>query len=382
MKKKILLIIGVVFLLVVVVAGWIIYDEYSRWTSPWGTEDDAFFIEIERGMTARDVADILYEKGVIHSKTFFLALADLRGFATKIRAGEYKVQGTQSPYEIVEMLATGYAFRHPLTIPEGFTQIQIAEKCEELEICTKEAFLEECRKQNVFQGIIAQAPGGANPGCEGLLFPETYFFEKNTPAIKVVARMIRTFESVWQEIREEATQNPDVQWWWQEGEPSPQQEIFRVVVLASIIEKEAKLDEDRPIIASVFINRAEKDMPLQADSTIHYALNDWSRRLTSEDLELDSPYNTYENTGFPPAAICNPGRASLRAAAMPAQTDYFYFVTMPSGEAVFSVTHNEHIINKREMKKERRDLAEKRKQSTENTSAQEENLREELPPEN
>ncbi|RJP25950.1 MAG: endolytic transglycosylase MltG [Candidatus Omnitrophota bacterium] len=382
MKKKILLGSGIFLLIVIGVFGWVIYDEYSRWIKPWGTEADEFFIEIEKGMTARDVANILYEKNVIHSKTFFLALADLRGFSTKIRAGEYQIIGTQSPYDVIEMLAIGYAYRHALTIPEGYTQLQIAEKCEYLGICTKEAFLEECSIQNIFQGIIAQAPGGAHAACEGVLFPETYFFERNTPVVKVVARMISTFNHVWNEIREEATKDENVLWWWQEGDPNPKLEIYRVVVLASIIEREAKRDEDRAKIASVFINRTKKEMPLQADSTIHYAMNDWSRLLTLEDLEFDSPYNTYKNAGLPPAAICNPGRVSLQAAAMPENTTYLYFVTMPDGEAIFSATHDDHLVNKKQMKQERRNLAEQKKQQTESATVQSPDSPDEPPPEN
>ncbi len=342
---------GLVFLIILVVLGAAVlgYLEYRKWNTPWGEEGQSFRIEIAEGKGARQIAALLVEKGVIENTTMFLILADLRGFADKLQAGEYQIKGTQTPCEVITMFAEGKHYYRSLLIPEGYTQVQIAEALEELEICTKEAFLEECQSRDVFPFVIVQAPGGANAACEGVLYPQTYFFEKNQETIRIFDRMVRYFNEKWDEILNEALAVKETGWWWEDKEAGPKKEVHNVVVLASIIEKEAKKDEDRAKIASVFVNRIKKNMALQADSTIHYILQDWSRSIQVKDKEIDSPYNTYKNKGLPPAAICNPGEASLRAALQPADTDYLYFITTKDGSARFSKTYEEHLKLKREL---------------------------------
>ena len=354
MKKKVLWYALAIFIVVVAVIGWRVYDEYRFWTRPWGKPDQQIIVNIEEGMTARKIAGLLKQNGVIRDPKMFLAIADLRGFSNKIRAGEYEIRGASTPYEIVDMLATGYVYRRALVVPEGFTQAQIAERCGKLEICTKEDFLAETQQHNIFTFVIAQAPGGANAACEGLLFPATYYFEKNTPAVKIVTRMTGTYENVWNDLYDEATKVPNKVWWWQDEKVSMLVNMNKVVVLASIIEKEAKRPEDRPKMASVFVNRMKKGMALQSDSTVRYAINDWSRPLTKSDLDFDSPYNTYKHTGLPPAAISNPGRAALKAAMMPENTTYLFFITTDNGETVYSSTYDEHVRMKNQLKQERK----------------------------
>ncbi|MEW6236385.1 MAG: endolytic transglycosylase MltG [Candidatus Omnitrophota bacterium] len=353
MRKIAIRTIGAIVVAAAVVLGIMAFMEYRSWNKPWGTADQQFNIEISEGMNARQIGNLLVENGVLKNTTLFLILADLRGFGEKLKAGEYLVKGTQSPYEIVEMFAEGKNYLRSLVVPEGFTQIDIAKALEGLQVCKKEDFLKECLSRNIFKFVVVQAPGGANAACEGILFPDTYFFIKNQETERIFDRMSNHFQKEWEKILEDAFKIKANGWWWQEGGASESQQTHRVVVLASIIEKEAKHDEDRPLIASVFVNRMKKNMPLQADSTIHYALEDWSRSLQLSDLEFDSPYNTYKNVGLPPAAICNPGEASLRAAAMPADSEYLYFLTMKDGSAQFSMTNEDHIKLKIEMKRQK-----------------------------
>lgn len=361
MNKNTMTVLAVIGLIVIAAMGGFLYSEYSKWTSAWGeSPEDDFIINIEEGKTATEIADMLAERGVLHNTNMFLVMADLRGFAEDLKAGEYMIRGASSPVQLLDMFAIGWNYRHRLVIPEGFTQGDIANRVDEMEICSREDFLAECHlRNNIFPFVIAQAPDGGNAACEGVLFPETYEFIKNTPPERVVNRMFRTFDAVWEEISQEAlAANPEKTWWWQDETVGQQKRLHNVVVLASIIEKEVKRDEDRAKVASVFVNRLKKNMPLQSDATIHYAIQDWNRPLTKKDLEMDSPYNTYKNPGLPAAAICNPGEASLRAAAMPEDTSYVFFITMPNGETRYSTTHDEHVKLKQEMKRQRQAAAE------------------------
>jgi UPF0755 protein len=182
---------------VILAAGGYAYAKYAEWNRPWGTEGRNFMVEIPEGKSARWIAQELQKHDVISDINTFLIIADLRGIGDQLKAGEYEIKGASTPYEIMDMLATGYAYRRALTIPEGFTQTQIGEACEQLEICTREDFLQTCRDNDVFTFAVAQAPGGANAAVEGILYPETYYFIKDTPPIKVFDRMRNTFAAVW-----------------------------------------------------------------------------------------------------------------------------------------------------------------------------------------
>lgn len=348
--------LGIFVILVAVLGGWGAI-QYYEWNRPWNEGIEPFMIEVPEGKSARWIGEQLKEKGIISNTDLFLVIADLRGIGDKLKAGEYEIKGTYTPYEVLDLLARGEAYRRALVIPEGYTQVQIAEACEKLEICTKAEFLEECRLNDIFAFVVSQAPNNANAACEGILYPDTYYFIRNTPAERVFHRMLRHFESVWMELMalDEVENTPDL--WWKDETKADLMQQHNVIVLASIIEREAKTDEDRPLIASVLVNRLQKDMPLQADCTIRYALSDWTQPLTLSDLEIDSPYNTYKHKGLPPAAICNPGKASLRAALLPPKTDYFYYQANDKGETFFHQTHEEHVNLKNQIKRERRDAA-------------------------
>ncbi len=353
MKKKMIWGLLIVVLIAVASAGIIIYQEYQAWNTPWGTPEDRYLIDIPEGWTARQIGELLEEKGIIDSVNVFLIIADLRGIGDSLKAGEYEFTGDQTPYQALDLLAIGWNFRRSLVIPEGFTQLQIAQRTEEMEICTAEEFIAESNTSQTFQ-VVVTAPDGTNAANEGVFFPDTYFLIRNTPPIKVVERMVRRFEKVFNPLYTAAQDNTDKSYWWEQAELIENDASHSIVILASIIEKEAKKDEDRAKIAAVFVNRLKKGMPLQSDSTIHYAIQDWSRALTKADLKFDSPYNTYQRKGLPPAAICNPGEASLKAAIEPADIDALYFISMQTGETKFTANYNEFLTWKREYKQAKR----------------------------
>lgn len=350
------LVIGVCLLLFCMIAfiGYFTYTQVMVMNRPWGTSpNDDFLIDIEEGQSARDIANNLVDKGVVDNPNMFVVMADLRGFADKLKAGEYMIHGASTPNEILDLFAIGWNYRHDLVIPEGWTQAQIGQRCEDLGICTKADFLEECHKRtSIFPFVIAQQPDGSNAQLEGVMFPDTYKFIKNTPPERIVNRFIDTYQDIWADLMEPVIADPNMELWWKPGDNATTKQMHDVVVLASIIEKEVAKEEDRPLVASVFVNRLKKNMPLQSDATVHFFTGK-KEPLTRADLELDSPYNTYKNPGLPAGAIGNPGKSALKAAMFPAETDYLFFISMPNGETKFTSTLAEHNKLKREMKAQR-----------------------------
>ncbi len=348
MNPRVLIVTICIALLMILGAGIWYTAKWNAWTQPWGAPGDEVFIDVEEGWTATRIGEFLHTNGVVQDTNFYKVMADFQGFGSKLKAGEYRCIGTQSPHEVLEMIALGRAYQHKITIPEGLTMPETAERFAAVGICSASDFIE------AGGGVIYQDEGGGlesgtatSAGMEGFLFPDTYSLEKNTPADKVVRYMLNRFNTVVLELSDPIEQ--DKRWWLREdagGAPA-------LTALASLIEKEAKRDEDRALIASVFMNRIEKKMNLGCCATIHFALADWSRELTSDDLKIDHPYNTYVHKGLPPGPICSPGRASLEAAMKPAETDLLYFIATGDGKTEFTKTLDEHNALKRRLKAQR-----------------------------
>ena len=335
--KTILILCLVIGLVVIGIVGAVIYSYWSEWNRPWGTAEQEFLIDIEKGMSAEQIADLLKDKGVLKDTTFFLIMADLQGFGGSLKAGEYRISGASSPLEIVEMIGRGDIYLHRFVLPEGITINQVAQILEENQICKAADFLRVAGYGEVYQDTgLKSGKRATAPGSEGFLFPDTYFMEKNAEPERVRDRLMRRFNQVYNELLEQV---PETERWWLLEEDGS---VPAMVTLASLVEREAKRDEDRPLVASVFRNRLKHGMPLQSDATIHYILGDWTRPLTPEDKLIEDPYNTFLNKGLPPGPICNPGRASLFAAMAPAKTDYLYFMATGDGKTEFSRTLEEH----------------------------------------
>lgn len=282
------------------------------------------FVEIEKGESIFTVAKKLKAEGLIKSIPVFLFEAIRLGVHREIKAGEYALFPHQRPSEILEILSKGKVYLHRVTIPEGATIWQIAEILEAQKICSKEEFMKMAEDPEFVKSL-----GLPGPTVEGYLFPETYFFAKNTHPAKVIKTMTDKFMEVWQELETLV--------------PERKLSMREVVILASIVEKEAYYEAEKPIIAGVYLNRLKKGMPLQADPTINYALRSF-RRLTYKDyVSVKSPYNTYLHNSLPPTPIGNPGKSSLLAVLKPAKVPYLYFVADGNGGHIFSRTYAEHL---------------------------------------
>ncbi|WP_051173159.1 endolytic transglycosylase MltG [Thermodesulfobacterium hveragerdense] len=286
-------------------------------------------VEIKKGESVWSIAKKLKKQGIIKSSLVFYLEALRKGYYHKLKPGEYGFYLNQPLSEILTMLVEGKVLATKITIPEGYTLWQIADLLEKNEICNKEDFLKLAESPQT-----AKQYGLPGPTLEGYLFPDTYYFYRNSHPGQVVKTMVDNFWKHWKKYEEIAKKQ--------------KKSLKEVIILASIVEKEAYLNSEKPVIAAVYLNRIKKKMPLQADPTINYALKSF-RRLTYKDYyQVKSPYNTYLNPGLPPTPIGNPGEASIKAVLFPAKVPYLYFVAAGNGSHVFSVTYKEHLeaINK------------------------------------
>jgi UPF0755 protein len=282
-------------------------------------------LEIEPGTNPKAVADLLQEAGAVSDADLFYWYARLSRAAEKLQAGQYRFPPLSTPRDILDALVHGKVVYHRVTIPEGSTLREIAAILEESGLARADDILRLSRDPEFLASLDLEGAGS----LEGYLFPETYYFRRNTRAQNLLRRMVLEFWRRFPESRRERARELGLS-------------IHEVVTLASLIEKEAVMDDERPVIASVFYNRLKKGMPLQSDPTAVYDLEDFSGPITREHLRRESPYNTYVHKGLPPGPICSPGEASIRAALDPAETKYLYFVSNNDGTHTFSARYRDH----------------------------------------
>lgn len=284
------------------------------------------FVEIPSGARSEHIAVLLKSHGLIWSRYAFDAMRLVKGGTLK--AGEYRFDHPARMAEVYERLERGDVFTRTLTIPEGANMFDIAQRVEAAQLGRKEAFLEAVKRN---APLISDLDPGAQ-SVEGYLFPDTYHFQRLATSDQIIAAMVKRFRLAAASI--DLTQN-----------------YHNVVTMASLVERETPIGNERPVVASVFSNRIARGMPLMTDPSVIYAdLLDGTYKGTiyHSDLDGDSPYNTYKHTGLPPGPICNPGIVSLKATMSPAQTSYLYFVaasTDPSGHSRFAKTLEEHEQN-------------------------------------
>ena len=269
--------------------------------------------------SGEDLGSILSKIG-IEKDLYIKVYLKLSKTDREIKAGYYSLDGTYSKKEILDILKKGSYRKIKITIPEGYTVYQIDK------LLTESKLLEEGDLERLLDGIEDFPYPTPNKNFEGYLFPETYFFNEEESGEKVVRAIIGQFLKNYPPEK-----YPD------------KEEFYKKVVMASIVEREAGFDVEKALISSVFYNRLKKGMKLQSDATVNYVFNYEKKRIFYKDLEVDSPYNTYQNYGLPPAPIGNPGKASIDASLNPAQTDYYYFVVDGTGGHHFTRTYKEHM---------------------------------------
>lgn len=268
---------------------------------------------IPNGSSVKAIGKVLAEHHLIIDSLSFPFIVRLLHYDKDLKSGQYQISNMHSLFQLLEILNKGVAPKQiKVTIPEGFT-------------------VEDIAKVLYQKGVIKNSKDFISKAqkYEGFLFPDTYFFLKGESVESIIKKMKTQFYKVLPGDYEERAKEKGLT-------------LYQAVILASIVEKEAKFNEDRPLVASVFLNRLKVGMPLQSDATINYVLKNKKLWLTDKDLKISSPYNTYTHTGLPPTPICNPGLKSLLAVVDAPKTNYYYFLTTKSGKAVFERTLEEH----------------------------------------
>ncbi|HYB20460.1 MAG TPA: endolytic transglycosylase MltG [Thermodesulfobacteriota bacterium] len=281
---------------------------------------------IPPGKSFYDIARILEENGIIRDRRSFYFLARIEGAVYKVKAGEYEVHTAMVPSAVLSKLVRGEVIQYSTTIPEGYNIYQIGEVLEQARVCSQKIFLEKAKDPLFIASLGMEADT-----LEGYLFPDTYNFPKGYGEEQVIRQMVARFKSVYGSLATRA-----------EKMGLSQREV---VILASMIEKEAIDDQERRLIAAVFHNRLNRGMALQSDPTAIYGVKERkasNRRITRDDLLRRTPYNTYTINGLPKGPIANPGLKSLQAVLYPADVSYLYFVSKNDGTHYFSSTLREH----------------------------------------
>jgi UPF0755 protein len=302
---------------------WALFTPYSAF-GPEGV-----ILEIPRGTSRRGIARLLEQNGVVRSALAFELLARWRSHV-ELQAGEYRFDQAAPAMEVFRKIAEGRVFVHPLVIPEGLNMFEIAARVEQAGLTPAEEFLRAASDPSLIRDLAPQARS-----LEGFLFPATYGFPRSATAEGIAAAMVARFRQV-------------LAGFTADGRNPHGLSLHEAVTLASLVEKETGLRDERPLIAGVFYNRLARRIALQCDPTVLYAMqlagkNDGIIHLS--DLRLNSPYNTYLHRGLPPGPISNPGQAALRAVLYPQPTDYLYFVADTEGGHFFSRTLTEHNAN-------------------------------------
>ncbi len=289
-------------------------------------------ITIPAGSGTADIAQILKENGLISSTLTFRLSSKINGYDGTYQQGTYDVDVGMTPTQIMALLQTGSVQNeNRITIPEGYTVQQIAQRAEETGICTAEEFINEVNTGTFPHTFIQDLPEREYQ-LEGYLFPDTYFLSDEMTAHDLIVMMLDRFEQMYTEEYQTAVANSGYT-------------LDEIVTIASMVEKEITLDEERARAAGVIYNRLEENMTLGIDATVLYAVGKNGGELTAEDLQTDSPYNTRLNPGLPYGPIANPGEASFRAALYPEEHNYLYYVVEAAGmdNHVFCETYDEFL---------------------------------------
>jgi UPF0755 protein len=335
-----MLLYGVIALAGIVLGG-AIYVYHAL--KPMPESADVIRIDIPPGTDSAEIAQLLQKNGLIRNATMMTYYLKLTKQGSHFQAGTYEMSPGIKIGEIIEKLNNGQIVKEEtmkFTVPEGYTVQQIADKLYQQFGIDPKTFLEMADQSREFTAkSIAEIPD--NPAIkhrlEGYFFPETYEWKKNASIKEIIDRMLVELDRKLSELP------PD----WPETLRSRQLGLHQLLTIASMIEREVALDEERPIVAGIIYNRLRQGMHLQVDATVQYVFEKQKERLYEKDLQVESPYNTYLHAGLPPGPIASPSLASIRAALYPAETKYLFYVTKKDGskEHLFAETYEEHQKN-------------------------------------
>jgi UPF0755 protein len=324
MKDTLFKLAGVLLIVVSAVGGWMGLDYKQFVNTPLRVGPDGVDFIVEPGASFKQLSGRLVNAGVIDDGFYFSVMARLRGDARQIQAGEYHLNAAMKPHDMLDMLVQGEVIQHSLTVVEGWTFRQMMAAIANNRVLNHE--LTTLSDEEIMARL-----GWPDTHPEGRFMPDTYQFTRGTTDIKFLQRAYRAMESALAEA------------WENRAENLPLKTPYEALILASIIEKETAVPDERRAIAGVFVRRLQKGMRLQTDPTVIYGLGErYDGNIRKRDLLKDTPYNTYTRKGLPPTPIALPGRASIEAALDPQDGDALYFVARGDGSHHFSATFEQH----------------------------------------
>ena len=279
-------------------------------------------------MSVSEIGKELYERGIIDSEMKFWWTAKLNGFENKVKSGTFAMQTGMTPRDALEILVYGNTVTIRFTIPEGFSVRDIAQRLDDEGLVKADAFISLAKTYRPYPYV--EEHENVRYAVEGFLFPDTYEINGEFDATRIMQMMAENFDRRLTKDMRDRAREMDLS-------------IYELVTLASLVEKEAYHEEDRPIIAQIFLKRLRLGMPLQADPTVQYLLDAPKEDLLYRDTKIESPYNTYQNVGLPPGPIASPGTASLMAVLHPADTNYLYFVADRNGNNYYATNYADHL---------------------------------------
>ncbi len=295
-------------------------------------------INLSKGKSFDEIAGILEKSRIIYDKTRFIIFARIKGYDTKIKAGEYFLSSAMSPSQILNIISSGKAKLYKITIPEGYTIKQIAKLVKKTGFDKNNEFLKSARDP-----LLVKKMGFSANTFEGYLFPDTYFFNKSVSNEKMISTFVNRFKKIFTKECKKRAKKIGFN-------------THEIITLASIIEKETAIAKEREKISSVFHSRLKKKMRLETDPTVIYGIKNFDGNITKKHLQVVTPYNTYKIKGLPPGPIANPGKASIMAALYPDKTHYLFFVAKGDKSHYFSTTLKEHnrAVRKYQKRKQKR----------------------------
>lgn len=307
---------------------------YQRDLQPVNSQSRVILVDIPTGSATNAVSRTLYQKGLIKSQLAFQVYARWHGYDGKLKAGEYQLSTNMSVNDILQKLRAGQVLTYKFTIPEGYTTRQISEVLAKKGLVNREKFMNLVANGQFNYDFLKGAPEGERR-LEGFLFPDTYTIEKGTTEEEIINMMLREFQKqLTPTFREEAQKR--------------NMTVRQVVILASVVEREARTEKDRKLVSAVFQNRLAKKMKLESCATVQYIIGEPNKKVLSyKDIAIDSKYNTYKYAGLPVGPIASPGKAALEAVLNPPKVNYLYFVAKPDGTNEFTATMAEHEAAKK-----------------------------------
>lgn len=304
---------------------------------PLKSDGKSIMIEVSQGEGFYDVLNRLDKENKISNKLLIKVKLSIDKRNIKLSEGIYEIETDATLDELITSLESTSENKEliKLTIPEGYSIDEIADAVEKEGVCSKEEFINAIKQYTLPDFIKVNNKKRYN--IEGFLYPDTYLIKKGSDANQIIKIMLSRFEQVLNQVKDET------------GINIKDEEIEKVITIASMIEKEARFDVDRPLISSVIYNRLEKDMKLQLDATVLYSLGYHVDVVLNKHLEVDSPYNTYKYKGLPLGPICSPGIKSIKAALIPTKTDYLYYILQKDGTHYFSNNYDDFLKKKNEL---------------------------------